>query len=184
MYDLAYKAHKEGTPILRPLFYNYPFDENVKEINDEVMLGDNILLAPILTQGSRSRCVYLPEGKWINYFTREEYEGGKEYLLHLELDEVGLFIKKGSIIPTYNDLMYLEKDQIDTLIFDARYGDGEYVNYEDDGESLSYLDGHYNLYKVSINGDDISLEVLKNDYNSSYKKIIVITSNITKEFEI
>ena len=184
MYDLAYKAHKEGTPILRPLFYNYPFDENVKEINDEVMLGDNILLATILTQGSRSRCVYLPEGKWINYFTRDEYEGGKEYLLHLELDEVGLFIKQGSIIPTYNDLMYLEKDQIDTLIFDARYGDGEYVNYEDDGESLSYLDGHYNLYKVSINGDDISLEVLKNDYNSPYKKIIVITSNITKEFKI
>ena len=80
--------------------------------------------------------------------------------------------------------MYLEKDQIDTLIFDARYGDGEYVNYEDDGESLSYLDGYYNLYKVSINGDDISLEVLKNDYNSPYKKIIVITSNIIKEFEI
>ncbi|MGM9858492.1 MAG: TIM-barrel domain-containing protein [Bacilli bacterium] len=184
MYDLAYKAHIDGTPILRPLFYNFPFDENVKEINDEVMLGDNVLLAPILTQGSRSRSLYLPEGKWINYFTHEEYEGGKEYLLHLELGEIGLFIKKGSIIPTYKDLMYLEKNQIDTLIFDARYGDGEYINYEDDGESFSYLEGHYNLYKVKVDGDNISLEVLKNDYKSPYKKIVVITNTTTHEIKI
>ena len=182
MYDLAYKAHKEGTPILRPLFFNYPFDKNVKEINDEVMLGDSILLAPILTQGARSRSIYLPQGNWINYFTKEEYQGEKEYLLHLEIDEVGLFIKKGSIIPTYQDLMHLEKEEIDTLIFDARYGNGKYVNYEDDGESLSYLKGQYNLYEVIVNDEDIIVNKIKNDYASPYKVVKVITNTITKEF--
>ena len=182
MYDLAYKAHKEGTPILRPLFFNYPFDKNVKEINDEVMLGDNVLLAPILTQGARSRSIYLPQGTWINYFTKEEYQGEKEYLLHLEIDEVGLFIKKGSIIPTYQDLMHLEKEEIDTLIFDARYGNGKYVNYEDDGESLSYLKGQYNLYEVIVNDEDIIVNKIKNDYDSPYKVVKVITNTITKEF--
>ena len=182
MYDLAYKAHKEGTPILRPLFFNYPFDKNVKEINDEVMLGDNVLLAPILTQGARSRSIYLPQGTWVNYFTKEEYQGEKEYLLHLEIDEVGLFIKKGSIIPTYQDLMHLEKEEIDTLIFDARYGNGKYVNYEDDGESLSYLKGQYNLYEVIVNDEDIIVNKIKNDYDSPYKVVKVITNTITKEF--
>ena len=52
MYDLAYKAHKEGTPILRPLFFNYPFDKNVKEINDEVMLGDNIKARILQSNGA------------------------------------------------------------------------------------------------------------------------------------
>lgn len=182
MYDLAYKAHKEGTPILRPLFFNYPFDKNVKEINDEVMLGDNILLAPILTQGARSRSIYLPEGTWINYFTKEEYQGEKEYLLHLELNEVGLFIKKGSIIPTYQDLMHLEKEEIDTLVFDARFGNGKYINYEDDGETLSYLNGEYNLYEVIVNDEEIVVNKLNNAYKSPYKKIKVITSSEIKEF--
>ena len=103
-------------------------------------------------------------------------------MLHLEIDEVGLFIKKGSIIPTYQDLMHLEKEEIDTLIFDARYGNGKYVNYEDDGESLSYLKGQYNLYEVIVNDEDIIVNKIKNDYASPYKVVKVITNTITKEF--
>ena len=68
LYDLLENAHTTGVPVQRPLFFNYPLDERTKQINDEVMIGENLLFAPIVRQGQVSRAVYLPAGTWVKPF--------------------------------------------------------------------------------------------------------------------
>lgn len=89
-------ASKEGTPVMRPVFFDYPSDENTYHYGEEFLFGPDILTAPITKQGATSKKVYLPEGEWILERTREEYAGGKEYEVSAKLDEMIVFIKKGS----------------------------------------------------------------------------------------
>jgi alpha-glucosidase len=63
LYKLFVDSYREGLPIIRPLCLEFPFDENCYDIDDEFMLGDSLLVAPILNPGSKARAVYLPESK-------------------------------------------------------------------------------------------------------------------------
>ena len=173
LYDLAYQSHMEGTPIIRPLFVNFKDDINVKQINDEIMIGDSLLLAPILHQGETKRSVYVPEGRWYDYFTHEVIEGGKYILADIPLDSVYLLVKEGSIIPKFKNLTHLNRKEIKEIIFDCSYGDGKYINYEDDGETLNYLSGQINVYQVEVKNSQVSVQLIKNGYDSNYQHIYV-----------
>ena len=175
LYDLLQKAHTTGEPWYRPLFYNYPTDENVKELNDEVMIGDALLLAPILEQGKKSRLVYLPEGKWVNYFTNEVLEGGKEHIVPMGIDQTGLFIKAGAIIPMFAGLQYINKKEITNLHLYLAAGadEAEYVHYEDDCETLDYQKGVYNKYQFVRKGNKLTVKMLHEGYTSTYKKLVL-----------
>ena len=72
-YDLYYEGSKTGLPLLRPLVMNYDNDPNTYELNDEFMLGDQMIIAPVLKQGVTKRMVYLPEGKWYDYQSKKEF---------------------------------------------------------------------------------------------------------------
>lgn len=85
-------ACETGLPLVRHLAINYCSDEKVWDIEDEFMLGDRLLVAPIL-DGGHYRSIYLPEGEWENLWTGEKYEGGKSLLMyHVEDDEIPVFV--------------------------------------------------------------------------------------------
>lgn len=70
-------AHEKGTPVIRPLFYDFPEQEKCWNIDDQYMFGPDILVAPVLYEGMRERSVYLPEGKkWTDVNTGKVYDGG------------------------------------------------------------------------------------------------------------
>lgn len=88
------KAHEKGTPVIRPLFYDFPEDEYAWEVEDEYMFGSDILVAPILYEGSRARKIYLPiKEKWRDAHSNRVYEGGQwiDYAAPLEI--IPLFFK-------------------------------------------------------------------------------------------
>lgn len=89
-------ASEYGTPVMRPLFYDFPKDEVCYQTGDEYLFGDDILFAPITTQGQISRKVYLPEGKWILTKDKKMYEGGGWYEIEAELYEYIAFVKEGT----------------------------------------------------------------------------------------
>ncbi len=92
--DMMNKSHKDGTPIIRPLYYSFPSDENLWEIDDQFMFGDDILVSPIIKAGQRSRKVYLPKGqKWTEVSTNKEYEGGQYVECEAPIEVIPLFIK-------------------------------------------------------------------------------------------
>lgn len=66
--DYAREAHETGHPIMRPLFVAYPDDERAWHLWDEYLFGEDYLVAPVIQKGTTSREVYLPEGRWIDYW--------------------------------------------------------------------------------------------------------------------
>ncbi|MDU5543517.1 MAG: glycoside hydrolase family 31 protein, partial [Clostridium perfringens] len=94
IYDLYYISHKEGLPIFRPMIMEYEKDMNLLNMREQFMLGENMIVAPVLYEGERSKTVYLPKGIWFNYFTMEKLQGGKWYKLPCELDEILVFVKE------------------------------------------------------------------------------------------
>ncbi len=89
-------ASTTGMAVVRHLVLNYPKDANVYGIEDAFMLGDALLVAPILTQNTFEREVYLPEGNWVNLLTGETLKGGKTLTVKVSLSQIPLFLNKDS----------------------------------------------------------------------------------------
>ena len=88
---LMQEAHEKGTPVMRPLFYDFPDDPKAWEIEDQYMFGSDILVAPILHADERERTLYLPKGSWKHLFTGEVYEGGATVTVAAPLDQLPVF---------------------------------------------------------------------------------------------
>ncbi len=92
-------AHKNGTPVIRPLFYDMPDDSTCWDVEDEYMFGPDILVAPVLYEGMERRSVYLPKGsRWVYAYTKEIYEGGSTVECETPIDVIPVFIKEGKDI--------------------------------------------------------------------------------------
>lgn len=189
IYDVFWKEETSGLPVIRPLLLQYQQDENTYEINDEFLCGENILVAPVVEQGKKARVVYLPKGnRWIDYWTKEIYEGGQYILREAPLDLCPIYIREGSIIPNYPVQNYIGENHIDELILDvypSGNNDIKYVHYEDDGESFEYKNGIYNLYEFSVkyaddinNGISINIEKTYRKYKNYYRAFKFIVNNI------
>lgn len=98
--QLMKAAHEKGTPVMRPLFYDFPTDEESWNIEDQYMFGPDILVAPVLYSGMKMRNVYLPEGaQWENAWTGKTYSGGQVIEVSTPIDEIPVFLKDGVEIP-------------------------------------------------------------------------------------
>ena len=88
-------ASEDGTPVMRPLFYDFCGDKNVYDIGDEYMFGQDLLVAPVVELGARKRMVYLPEGcRWKDAGTGMVYDGGTRIEADAPLDTIPLFLKE------------------------------------------------------------------------------------------
>lgn len=77
LWETAQACVRDGKPFMRPLVYEWPEDERVWNIEDEYLLGEDLLVAPLLEENARSRRVYLPAGVWFDFFDGTKYEGGQ-----------------------------------------------------------------------------------------------------------
>lgn len=165
IYDLFYKGETTGLPIMRPLVLHYPQDENVRNLNGEFLVGENLLVAPVLEQGATKKMVYLPEGIWYDYWTGEKLEG-KQYLLReAPIDVCPIYVKEGSIIPTYEEMQYVEEKPYDKLILLTTPGKAVYEHFCDNGSDYAYQSGEYNLYTFTQDENgEISTEMKHKGY--------------------
>lgn len=174
IYDLYYISHKEGLPIFRPMIMEYPEDKNLLNIKEQFMLGESMLIAPVVYEGERNKVVYLPKGIWYNYFTNEKFQGGKSYKLKCELDEVLVFIKSGSIIPIYNETFMNVKERPNKVTYKSFGEKAEGLHYYDDGNSMGYLEGKYNLSSVKVDGTHSSIEYINKGIEEEEVEFILV----------
>ncbi len=176
LYTLQWQAHRTGMPMFSPLFMYWPEDEKVWEINDEVMIGDRLLHAPIVDQGKRERIVYFPKGSWIDYFTGKLYEGGQAYIIEMPLDSTGIFIKEGAVIPMIKGFTSIEPDEIrDIAVYMAKEKNGRdcacipFEMHVDDGESMDYEKGIYDTVRISVKNGKPVTEYVKKDFGKELR---------------
>jgi alpha-glucosidase (family GH31 glycosyl hydrolase) len=88
IFALAKEATQTGSPIIRPVFWLAPNDERALTCDDEFLLGDDVLVAPVLFPNMRARDIYLPPGTWRDYWTKKVFTGAtvlKSYPAPLEV---------------------------------------------------------------------------------------------------
>ena len=95
-------ASKNGTPIMRPLFYDFSSDGECWNVEDEYMFGPELLVAPVMQEGAVERELYLPAGTgWTDANTGIKYEGGQRIKVPAPIDIIPVMIKKGSSLKVY-----------------------------------------------------------------------------------
>ncbi|PRY55387.1 alpha-glucosidase [Arcticibacter pallidicorallinus] len=161
IYSTFWEHHKYGFPILRPVVMLEQDKIENRAREEEFTFGDKILISPILHPGQTSKTVYLPEGKWYNYWTYESYEGGMEHTAHAALDSMPIFVKAGSVIPEWPVMQYVGEVDLEEIKFQVYHAPYE-VNsfyYEDHGDTFAYEQEIYTEKKFVVKGDDHSLSI-------------------------
>ena len=93
------QAHENGSPVIRPLFYNFPADKKAWDVEDAYCFGDDLVVAPIFEAGATERTVYLPAGTaWIDANTRTRYEGGQYVTVPAPIDVIPVFAREGASV--------------------------------------------------------------------------------------
>ena len=93
------QAHENGSPVMRPLFYNFPEDKKAWDMNDAYCFGDDLLIAPVFEAGAVERTVYLPQGTvWVEVNTGKCYEGGQTVTVAAPVDVIPVFAREGAAV--------------------------------------------------------------------------------------
>jgi len=156
LYSTFWEHHRYGFPILRPIV----MQEQDVLLNhfrqDEFTYGDKILICPVLEPGQTDRNVYLPKGRWYNFWTNECVDGGQEVNVLTPLETIPIFVKAGSVIPEYPVMQYVGEKEITEVKLNIYYSDYE-VNsflFEDYGETFAYEQDIYLEKKFVVSGDE------------------------------
>jgi alpha-glucosidase len=176
IYTLFKEASSTGLPIMRPLFMEYPEDKKTYALHDQFLVGENVMIAPILRPGLTHRAVYFPDGEWVNYWTDEVIDGGKHHLVEAALDILPMFVKRGTVIPE-GEVGKSTADICQTLTFHlyASEGCGSYTLYDDDGSTHGYQNGQFSELELNYQYDGKTITI---DLEQSYWKFTPKWSNI------
>lgn len=131
---------------------NYPDDANTYNLDDEFMIGDDILVAPVVKPDVTQRLVYLPKGVWYDYWTNKKYQGETTITVEAPLETVPMFVRGGAIIPTGPDLKYVGEKPFDPITFNIYpddKGSASVTLYEDDGISPVYKQDGFRRTTIS-----------------------------------
>jgi alpha-glucosidase/alpha-D-xyloside xylohydrolase len=136
LYSAVREAHDTGMPVMRALWLHYPDDPRAASRGDEYLWGRDILVAPVVEKGVSKRTVYLPRGRWYDYWSRTPVMGGQEVTRYVNLGTMPLYVRAGAIVPADPPRQYVDEptDRATTLsVYPG--ADGEFVLYDDDGLS-------------------------------------------------
>jgi alpha-glucosidase len=159
IYSAFWQCSRSGLPMLRPLFLHWQNDEKTHSLADEFMFGDSLLVAPVVEARAVERNVYLPAGRWFDWWTGEQFEGGQTVRVDAPLDRLPLFARAGSIVPGWPVMQYTGQRPVDVLELHVFWGDGESTLYEDDGRSMDYRQGLFRVTRFTMRtGPSLTIE--------------------------
>ncbi len=140
--------------MMRAMWIHYPDDIIARGIGDQYLWGRDMIVAPVYEKGATSRKVYLPEGKWYDWWDNTEYEGGKFIRRSVNLSIMPVFARAGAVIPFDPTRQYTSQQVDEPLEIRIYAGSEGFFNlYEDDGVSLDYLENK-NITKTEFHWDD------------------------------
>ena len=161
IYTAARQCYDTGLPLCRPLYYEWPELNEAYERPGEYLFGDQMLVAPVVKPadpdtGCAEITVWIPPGEWTNWFTGKTYTGPANVTLLVPLDEIPVFVRRGAIIPTRPKMSRTgavaagQPLSVDPLILHIWPGPfGQFVLYEDDGETVGYQEDEHARTPIS-----------------------------------
>ena len=183
IYTTMEEASRTGLPLFRPLVLNYQTDENTATIDDQFMVGDALLAAPVTRAAQREREIYFPAGTWFDYWTGATVEGGRVHVVKVPLDHLPLYVRAGSVIPSTVAMSHTGEKPWNPLRFDL-YADAHGAAaghlYEDDGISPAYQKGLSRRTTLSLAGRKLSLSA-EGAYQPAARDFEIVVHGIAAE---
>ncbi|MHA1602410.1 MAG: TIM-barrel domain-containing protein [Promethearchaeota archaeon] len=186
IYTMAWRNYKEAIPLIQPLYYNHPENNNAYNYHSEYYFGSEMICSPFISPqdssvGLARTDVWLPEGDWFDFFTGEYFCGNRTYSIYGTLEDIPIFVKAGGIIPlslttfkTSNsesgDWNHLKNpSELNIVIFPGK--SNSFKLYEDDGASQNYVQGNYALTPIVVNWakDKMEIRIDPVDVQNQYK---------------
>lgn len=152
LYTLMFEAARKSIPIIRPLVYQFPDDENCLTSSFDFMLGESLLVASVHEEGATTRQVYLPaKTDWCDFHTGKWHDGGQTITVEAPLEHIPLFVPAGGMIPMGKPMRFVGEKADDTreILYFPRQGRSELTLIEDDGMSLGYQQGEFTEVKIT-----------------------------------
>lgn len=143
LYSVAAQAAQQGVPMVRPLWLGLPKELALRAVEDTFMLGDSLLIAPVLERGVTERAVTLPAGNWYDFFTAQPYTGGQVVRLAAPLERLPILVRGGHVLPLWEAQQYIGQKTPEELLLRVYAGEAETSLYEDEGEGFAYQTGDY-----------------------------------------
>ena len=160
LYSEYMKACLNNGMMFKPLAFDYCNDPFAARVEDQLMVGDSIMIAPIYQQNAKGRYVYLPEDMLFvklsgdEVVCKEAMTKGHHYI-DVAMDEVPLFIKKGAILPLCDSALSTEELDMQSLQLIAFGDKAEFDMYTDDGITKQY---NTNLTKIKVENETINCD--------------------------
>lgn len=150
LYQAFAAAHRTGAPVLRPLLYAHPDDPDARAVEDQYLVGDDLLVAPVLQRGARRRLVYLPDGEWVRLPEGRRLRGPGWHVAEAGLRELPLFARAGAVLPLWpvaESTARVDRSLLELEVVAADRG-AERALYADDGETTHYESGEWSQTPV------------------------------------
>jgi alpha-glucosidase len=170
LYTLFAQNETDGLPPLRPLWFEYPQDVDAALIDDEYLVGRDLLVAPVVVQHQRLRKVYFPKGSaWIDWWSGARYAGGRSVAVDAPLDRLPLYVRAGASIPTEPVVQHTgEMKNVSLTIAIATGAAGSSEVYEDAGDGYAYRKGASRTIKIVASADKATFDIPK---STAYQRI-------------
>lgn len=162
IYTMNHRTSVDGIPLIKPMYYDYPEQEEAYRVKNEYFFGSELIVCPItescdkkLMQGGAD--AWLPDGRYTDIFTGRRYTGGSSLRMYRDKDTIPVLAKAGAIIPLSADGFNNDWKNPETLEILAFSGNGSFKLYEDDGETENYKSGQYaeTLFEIKEYKGDI-----------------------------
>jgi alpha-glucosidase len=142
LYGLFREAEDTGAPVWRPLYWEFPDAPDCAGVEDQLMLGPSLLVAPVVHRGARQREVVLPPGRWLAWDDDAEYVGPRKLRVDAPLERLPLFLRAGALVPSRSPVLHAGEQPAEPCILEVAPGaDGAADWIEDDGETTAYREG-------------------------------------------
>ena len=163
IYSLAGSARFQHGTITRPLLMDFSEDPKASKSVDQYMFGPDFLVTPITQSDIRKRMVHLPttDGGWYDFWSEKLHEGGMDEIVTTPKQQIPVFIRAGSILPTTGP----SKDSVTLTIFTG--ANGKFLLYSDDGQSTGYRKSEFEM--IPMSWDDVKQTLVLGQRKGSYK---------------
>ena len=142
LYSAIRETSLTGMPLVRALWLHYSDDPVAVARGDEYLWGRHILVAPVTEKGATTRRVYLPRGRWYDFWTEASVEGGREVSRPVDLDTIPLYVRAGAIVPMGPVVQYIDdvaEGPLDVIVYPG--AGGRFELFDDDGRTFAYRRG-------------------------------------------
>ena len=158
LYSAFNEYRSTGKPPVRALVLDWPDDPKVRQIDDQFMFGNSVLVAPMFA-GQKSRPVYLPAGDWYDFWTHRKIAGGMAIAVTNEVGKIPLFVQGGTLLPLAQPVEYIRPDTcFDITVHIVGDKPSDFTLYEDDGVSTACNQGEQNQIKLHTEGNTHSAQ--------------------------